>query len=60
VHMDRKRAALKLRPLMYSQSFLPPAAAAAAAAPVAGGHAGAEAAHVTGSRPGCAGKRVLV
>ncbi len=55
-HMDKKRAALKLQPLMYARSFLPGNEAAAAAAPAApaGGH---------GSVPvkmGCQGHPVAV
>ena len=53
-HMDKKRAALKLRPLMYAQTFgeaaeppesPPPSAAARVAAPL------------TGEQKGCAGAR---
>lgn len=53
-HMDRKRAALKLRPLMYAKPFSETEAPAAAAAPSAGSRA---AAPVTGDRKGCAGNR---
>ncbi len=55
-HMDRKRAALKLKPLMYAQSFL--AAAEAPTAEVPAAEAAVPLESTTGPRRGCAGKRV--
>ncbi|MDP2990269.1 MAG: hypothetical protein Q8O57_06865, partial [Kiritimatiellota bacterium] len=49
-HMDKKRAALKLRPLMYAKSFLGDAPMSAAVVP-------AVAASQTGSSHSCAGKK---
>jgi hypothetical protein len=55
-HMDKKRAALKLRPLMYAKSFLE-----AKAEPVAVNEAALAAmqvdAAVSGPKKGCAGAR---
>jgi len=56
-HMDKKRGALKLRPMMYGKAFLDPAegvAASAASTVVDGGHQGGT---VPNTQKGCAGKR---
>ena len=57
-HMDKKRVALKLRPMMYASSFLAPAEQAAAAdAPSAGAAPAPNPGHAGGIHRSCAGKR---
>jgi len=57
-HMDKKRAALKLRPLMYGRSFLEPGDAVSAESSDAAAASEAPSGGVPASpHQGCAGKR---